>query len=140
MAVELFCAHSLYYGSHTHTTISITTALFSTIESPNSSDIESTSPDNKDSSDSWISEQFESKSPHQILGSPITYSDITIGVLKEDYQNENRVSVAPDSVKMLVDAGLNVVVESGGKFLIVCMSLYFVLVCVSFANLTLIPN
>ena len=88
------------------------TALFSTIESPKSSDIESTSPNNDDS---WISEQFETKSPHQILGSPIPYSDITIGVLKEDYQNENRVSVAPESVKMLVDAGLNVVVESGGE-------------------------
>ena len=97
------------------------TALFSTIESPNSVESESTSPNNdddKNSSDDWISEQFESKSPHQILGSPIPYSDITIGVLKEDYQNENRVSVAPDSVKMLVDAGLNVVVESGGKLYI----------------------
>ena len=94
------------------------TALFSTIESPKSSDIESTSPndDDNNSSDDWISEQFETKSPHQILGSPIPYSDITIGVLKEDYLNENRVSVAPDSVKMLVDAGLNVVVESGGKY------------------------
>ena len=86
------------------------TALFSTIESPNSVESESNTSD-----DDWISEQFETKSPHQILGSPIPYSDITIGVLKEDYQNENRVSVAPESVKMLVDAGLNVVVESGGK-------------------------
>ena len=89
-------------------------ALFSTVESQNPVESESTSGPNN-SSDSWISEQFETKSPHQILGSPIPYSDITIGVLKEDYQNENRVSVAPDSVKMLVDAGLNVVVESGGK-------------------------
>jgi len=85
-------------------------ALFSTIESPNSDVSKSNTSD-----DDWISEQFETKSPHQILGTPIPYSDITIGVLKEDYQNENRVSVAPDSVKMLVDAGLNVVIESGGK-------------------------
>jgi Alanine dehydrogenase/PNT, N-terminal domain len=46
---------------------------------------------------------------------PIPYSELTIGVLKETYPGENRVSQTPDSVKNLVDAGFTVVVESGGK-------------------------
>ena len=52
----------------------------------------------------------------KIVGNPIPYSELTVGVLKETYPGENRVSVAPESVKMLVDAGLSVVVESGGEF------------------------
>lgn len=50
---------------------------------------------------------------NKILGSPIPYSDLTIGVIKETYPGENRVSLAPESVKTLVNAGLSVVVESG---------------------------
>lgn len=49
------------------------------------------------------------------VGPSIPYSQLTIGVLKEIYTGENRVSLAPSNVKMLVDAGLKVVVETGGK-------------------------
>ncbi len=49
------------------------------------------------------------------VGPSIPYSQLTIGVLKESYMGENRVSLAPSNVKMLVDAGLKVVVETGGK-------------------------
>lgn len=49
------------------------------------------------------------------VGPSISYSQLTIGVLKESYTGENRVSLAPSNVKMLVDAGLKVVVETGGK-------------------------
>ena len=49
------------------------------------------------------------------VGPSIPYSQLTIGVLKESYTGENRVSLAPSNVKMLVDAGLKVVVETGGK-------------------------
>jgi hypothetical protein len=49
------------------------------------------------------------------IGPSIPYSQLTIGVLKESYTGENRVSLAPSNVKMLVDAGLKVVVETGGK-------------------------
>ena len=52
-----------------------------------------------------------------ILGGPIPYADLTVGVLGETFKGENRVSLAPDSVKALVDAGFTVVVESGGEFL-----------------------
>jgi hypothetical protein len=47
---------------------------------------------------------------------PIPYSDLTIGVLKENYPGENRVSQTPDSIKGLVKAGFTVVVEAGGKY------------------------
>lgn len=46
---------------------------------------------------------------------PIPYSELTIGVLKETYPGENRVSQTPDSVQNLVKAGLTVIVEAGGK-------------------------
>lgn len=49
------------------------------------------------------------------VGPSIPYTQLTIGVLKESYTGENRVSLAPSNVKMLVDAGLKVVVETGGK-------------------------
>ncbi len=45
---------------------------------------------------------------------PIPYSELTIGVLKETFPGENRVSQTPDSVKGLVNAGFTVVVEAGG--------------------------
>jgi len=47
---------------------------------------------------------------------PIEYSELTIGVLKETYPGENRVSQTPDSIQNLVKAGFTVVVESGGTF------------------------
>ena len=50
---------------------------------------------------------------HQFLGEGIPYSDITIGVMKETYPGECRVSQTPDTVKKLVDAGFDVVVQSG---------------------------
>ena len=49
------------------------------------------------------------------VGKAIPYSELTIGVLKEDYPQENRVSQSPDSVAGLVKAGFQVVVQSGGK-------------------------
>ena len=60
-----------------------------------------------------------------VVGStPTPYSQITVGVLKETYPGENRVCLAPESVQLLIEAGMNVVVESGGEF---CIHVY---VCV----------
>mmetsp|Transcript_20785 Transcript_20785/g.43716 ORF Transcript_20785/g.43716 Transcript_20785/m.43716 type:complete len:1142 (+) Transcript_20785:166-3591(+) len=59
------------------------------------------------------SDEFTGAAPAKILGKPIPYSDLTIGVLKETYPGENRVSIAPESAKLLVDAGFSVIVESG---------------------------
>ena len=51
---------------------------------------------------------------NRILGQPIPYNDLTIGVMKETFKGENRVSQTPDSIKMLVKEGFHVVVQSGG--------------------------
>jgi hypothetical protein len=61
--------------------------------------------------------QFEepSDAPNKIrLGEAIPYEQLTIGVMKETYPGENRVSQSPDSVAVLVKAGFNVVVQAGG--------------------------
>lgn len=50
----------------------------------------------------------------RFLGKPVPYNELTVGVLKERYPGENRVSQTPDSVALLVKAGLSVVVETGG--------------------------
>jgi Alanine dehydrogenase/PNT, N-terminal domain len=52
-----------------------------------------------------------------LLGVPIPYNKLTIGVLKEIYPGENRVAQTPDSIRTLIKAGMNVVVQSGGTFL-----------------------
>lgn len=57
----------------------------------------------------------EESSSIRIMGEPIPYKDLTIGVMKETYKGENRVSQTPDTVKMLVKEGFNVVVQSGGE-------------------------
>ena len=50
-----------------------------------------------------------------LVGKAIPYSELTIGVMKETYPGENRVSQSPDSVANLVKAGFNVIVQAGGK-------------------------
>ena len=60
-------------------------------------------------------DEFNAEAPAKIIGRKIPYSELTIGVLKENYPGENRVSIAPESAKTLVDAGFSVVVESGGE-------------------------
>lgn len=49
-----------------------------------------------------------------LLGKSIPYEELTIGVLKETYPGENRVSQTPDSIATLIKAGLTVVVQAGG--------------------------
>ena len=61
----------------------------------------------------FAAEYFNQAKPSLWEGVP--YSDLTIGVLKEDLEGENRVSQTPDSVKGLVKAGFTVVVEEGGE-------------------------
>ena len=45
----------------------------------------------------------------------IPYEELFIGVLKETFPGEKRVSQSPDSVSSLVKSGFNVVVQSGGE-------------------------
>ena len=58
---------------------------------------------------------FASSSPSKIGTTPLPYSEVTIGVLKESFEGECRVSQTPDSVRNLVEQGLTVLVEQGGE-------------------------
>jgi hypothetical protein len=87
--------------------IHITSQLYSTVSDEKGSKSKSTTFDPAD--------EYTGEAPSKILGGKIPYSELTIGVLKETYPGENRVSVAPESAKMFVDAGFSVVVESGGE-------------------------
>ena len=64
----------------------------------------------------FISDAFNKDEAEEAMTffSPIPYSELTIGIVKETFKGENRVSQTPDSVKGLVKAGFTVVVESGG--------------------------
>jgi hypothetical protein len=54
----------------------------------------------------------------QIWGQPIPYEKLTIGVIKETFPGENRVSQTPDSIRNLVKEGFTVMVQAGGTFLL----------------------
>jgi len=54
-----------------------------------------------------------SSSSSKAIFSPIPYSELTIGIVKETFEGENRVSQTPDSVKSLSKAGFTVIVQSG---------------------------
>jgi NAD(P) transhydrogenase len=56
---------------------------------------------------------FEQPASARILTEAIPYEELTIGVSKETFEGENRVSITPDNVEMLVKAGFEVVVQSG---------------------------
>lgn len=53
---------------------------------------------------------------------PIPYAELTIGVVKETLEGENRVSQTPDSVRGLVKAGFTVLVQAGGKLFVISLS------------------
>jgi hypothetical protein len=65
-------------------------------------------------SDSFVSATGGSSSKN--WNEPIPYADLTIGVLKENFPGENRVSQTPDSIQNLIKAGFTVVVEAGGAY------------------------
>lgn len=94
------------------------TRLFSTIDKAKASSSGSVSDEADKLIDiiDGVSSNGDAEASTRFLGKPVPYSELTVGVLKETYPGENRVSVAPESVKMLVDAGLSVVVESGGEY------------------------
>ncbi|ACI65927.1 predicted protein [Phaeodactylum tricornutum CCAP 1055/1] len=64
----------------------------------------------KDTTQAFFDE--EAPSPHD-SGAGIPYERLTIGVLKESFPGECRVSQTPDSVRTLVKEGFTVAVESG---------------------------
>jgi len=60
-----------------------------------------------------IAAAFQHPKTSKILSSPIPYSQLTIGVMKETFPGENRVSITPESVSILIKEGFHVVVQSG---------------------------
>ena len=75
-----------------------------------------------------------------LLGEAIPYKDLTIGVLKEDFAGENRVSQTPDSVQGLVKAGFTVVVQAGGTFVRAFHQTLFVDLRLYSSHVSLTPN
>lgn len=63
--------------------------------------------------DDKTAKAFEIEEESKILGQPIPYEELTIGILKEATAGENRVSQTPDTVRNLVKAGFQVVVQAG---------------------------
>lgn len=74
----------------------------------------------KESSSSERKEPKRSSGPNEHISrdwtQPIAYEQLTIGVVKESLDGENRVSQTPDSVQGLVKAGFTVLVEAGGTY------------------------
>lgn len=56
---------------------------------------------------------FQQPKTSKILSSPIPYSKLTIGIMKETFPGENRVSITPESASVLIKEGFHVVVQSG---------------------------
>ena len=87
------------------------TSLFSSV----SDDKSLSSSEAKDlENDELISSAFEDANS-KIEGEPIPYEKLTIGIMKETFPGENRVSITPESAERLVNAGFHVVVEVGGE-------------------------
>ncbi len=91
----------------------ITTSIYATVE-----DEEKKGASAPTNDAAFISDAFNKDDAEEALTffSPIPYSELTIGIVKETFKGENRVSQTPDSVKGLVKAGFTVVVESGGMY------------------------
>ncbi len=64
-----------------------------------------------------ISSILASFEPHgsnsKLMTESIPYDQITIGIMKETFPGENRVSITPDSAESLIKAGFHVVVQAG---------------------------
>jgi len=88
------------------------TSLYATVEDEQKERFEADVPSEKADT---VSEAFneDNASEASTFFSPIPYSELTIGIVKETFQGENRVSQTPDSVRGLVKAGFTVIVESG---------------------------
>lgn len=64
-----------------------------------------------------ISSILASFEPHvsssKLMTEAIPYEQMTIGIMKETFPGENRVSITPDSAEQLIKAGFHVVVQAG---------------------------
>jgi len=60
-----------------------------------------------------LDSSISSSTSKNILTDPIPYEKLTIGVMKETFPGENRVSISPSSAETLIKAGFQIVVQSG---------------------------
>jgi len=90
----------------------VSTSIYATVEDEQKEEKGTSIPSNNADS---ISEAFNKDDASEALAffSPTPYSELTIGIVKETFKGENRVSQTPDSVRGLVKAGFTVIVESG---------------------------
>ena len=86
------------------------TSVYSTASK--NSDVSSTSVSFDDIESHHSSSLLQNKIHRKVA---IPYEELTIGVLKETFVGEKRVSQSPDSVSSLVKSGFNVAVQSGGE-------------------------
>ena len=87
------------------------TSIYATVEDEQKAEANVPSNETDTVSDSFNKDESEDA---MTFFSPIPYSELTIGIIKETFKGENRVSQTPDSVAGLVKAGFTVIVESGG--------------------------
>ena len=90
------------------------TALYSSVSDDTSDSLKSDSSFEKDKKEEAdLIAAFEELDSTKILTDAIPYEELTIGVSKETFEGENRVSITPDNAEMLVKAGFQVVIQSG---------------------------
>ena len=82
--------------------------FFATVPEKGEAEVEKTFIQPKDTTADF----FNDVKPSLFDGVP--YSELTIGVVMEDKEGENRVSQTPDTVRTLVNQGFTVVVDKGG--------------------------
>lgn len=119
-SIPTSASHSLRTGINLATSIDFApknvkhqtiTALYSALSEDESISKPSTHLDIQKAEENILS-SFEDPTS-KILSDPIPYSQLTIGVMKETFKGENRVSVTPESAEMLIKAGFQIVVQSG---------------------------
>lgn len=95
----------------------ITTSIYATVEDEKQREKISSSRDDDSVADAFL-EKGDLPISHssKTIFPSIPYSELTIGIVTETFDGENRVSATPDSVTNLIKSGFTVIVQSGGKF------------------------
>ena len=102
-------------------------AQFFSLQVPTSrTTIYATIEDDKTESIADVPLKKEEAASSKSIFAAIPYSELTIGVVKETFDGENRVSQTPDSVANLIKAGFAVIVQSGGMCLC-CVVVFWII-------------
>jgi len=92
----------------------ITTSIYATVEDEKQREKISSSRDDDSVADAFL-EKGDLPISHssKTIFPSIPYSELTIGIVTETFDGENRVSATPDSVTNLIKSGFTVIVQSG---------------------------